>query len=166
MTINRPVEAIILFVLFVLFLVSCDASETKSSITPPQTTNSVPDSEENPAQQLGKASLKGVLRSYTVHKDLPETLFYLALGVGENNEIFPPILVGPREEIGDIIGVTDSEGKIELNNIPPGKYYIIVWAPPYNWEPVIVSPENTLALLFDLQADERLTFDTLFVSWP
>ena len=90
----------------------------------------------------------------------------LAVAVPMELHFDPPVLVGPLVENADIRGFTDSAGMINVFNIPPGKYYIIVWAPPYNWEPVVVSPGDPIPLLIELEADENLAIDTFYVSWP
>jgi hypothetical protein len=168
---GRRVKFILFEGMLLSLLIGCD---TPSSVTvhPP---SNVPDQtattkaapfESQPTSQPGMASLNGMLHSYTVDQDLPETLYYLTRGVGEANDILHPVIVGPLDENDDIRGFTDSDGRLTAVNIPPGRYFVIVWAPPYNWEPVVVSPQDPTPLLIELEADENLTIETFFVSWP
>lgn len=167
--ISQRVAGKLLFgVLFMALLTGCEMPPHSTDRTPsviPSTTTSFL-SEAVPTHQPGMASFVGILYSYTVDLVLQETLFYLTPALGGNNNIVPPVLVGPLVENRDARGFTNAAGQIEVLNIPPGKYYIIVWAPPYNWEPVVVSPEDPTPLLVELGADDHLTFDTLYVSWP
>ena len=124
---------------------------------------------EPPAEILkpdeGKSALNGVLYSYTIHAVIPGTVFYLTRAVGENNDQVPLALLGQQETRGDIAGSTDENGFIELNNIEPGNYYMVVWAP-LNWAVVETEAQNQTPLLITLAANESVNLGIAYISWP
>lgn len=118
-----------------------------------------------PEPEKGKASISGALYSFTSKIRLPGTQAYLTRASGEQGNQLNPVLTGPQPEIGDITFSTDNKGNFELNNIPPGKYFIIVWAP-YSWSVVQKSETDNSALLFDLVADQPKPVGIVVTSWP
>ena len=113
--------------------------------------------------QPGYSSICGILQStYMDPPFIPKTAFYLtrASEVG-----LPAIITGPNIEMGDIQGVSDESGKILLNNVPPGNYYILVWAP-YNWIIAVQSPEDLTPRLFALEPDRQHVLGIIYVPWP
>jgi hypothetical protein len=121
--------------------------------------------EDAPIPERGKASISGALYSFTIHRILPETMFYLTPAVGPDGRSMPIVLIGPETDQGDVRGLSDSFGKFELNNIPPGNYYLLVWAP-YNWEPAGDLKESLSPRLIELEEGDRETLGVLYVSWP
>ncbi len=113
----------------------------------------------------GKASICGTLYSPTSKMVIPGTQIYLTLGGGQDHSEAPPFFVGPLAERGDISLTTDNQGNFSANNVTPGKYYLVVWAP-MTWNPAQVSASDTKPLLFDLQADQKNTCSIVYVSWP
>ena len=118
-----------------------------------------------PSPPSGQASLTGVLYSYTISSAVPGTIFYLTRAIGDDNRTMSPLLTGPNDEIGDIRGMTDAKGQFSLNGIPPGNYYLVVWAP-YNWAPGENSSADHTPRLIELAADQRQPLGTVYVSWP
>jgi len=118
-----------------------------------------------PPPEEGLASLSGALYSYTIHAVIAETMFYLTPAGGENRDSLPPFIAGPREENGDITGRSDPYGNFAFDDIPPGSYFLIVFAP-YNWCPAERSPGDGAALLIRLAAGDRLALGVVYVSWP
>jgi len=92
-------------------------------------------------------------------------MFYLTQAVGNSNSEIPTWLIGPEVEKGDIRGWTDTQGQFALNNIPPGKYYLIVWAP-YDWIPAVKSDNDPSPLLIELSASQRQILGIVYVPWP
>lgn len=117
---------------------------------------------EVPIPEMGSASLSGVLYSYSISCVIPSTVFYLT--EGRANE-YPALLFGPSEESGDIRGISDNMGRFVLTNIPPGQYYLAVWAP-YNWILAVKSPEDAIPQLFVIEPDQRYNFGIVYVPWP
>jgi len=74
-------------------------------------------------------------------------------------------LVGPREEQGDISGTSDGKGWIALNDIAPGNYFLVVWAP-YNWILASESEVDDTPRLITLEPDQQLNLGVIHVSWP
>mgnify|MGYP001133039745 CR=1 FL=1 len=120
---------------------------------------------EAPTPETGKASLRGVLYTFSGHAPVPETIFYLTSAVGETKQDPPSVFVGPREEQGDIQGMSDTEGRIFLNNIPPGNYYLAVWAP-YNWILVVESATDPTPRLIVVEPNQQEDLGTGYLSWP
>lgn len=118
-----------------------------------------------PKPKPGMAAISGALYSYNSEIRIAGTQAYLTLASGENQDELYPVLGGPKPEIGDITFTTDEKGNFELDNIPPGRYFLIVWAP-YSWSPVQISETDNAALLFDLKADQEHPLGVLNVSWP
>ncbi len=116
---------------------------------------------EPPVPAPGKASLIGILYSFTGKGPIPNTVFYLI----KNDRGLPSILVGPRETAGDIRGISDQNGRIVVNNIPPGNYYLAVWAP-YNWIFAVRSERDINPILIKLSPNERLNMGIIYVPWP
>lgn len=122
-----------------------------------------------PAEALipeqGKAALTGVLYSYTINAVIPGTQIYLTPAVGENLDQVPLALVGPQDSRGDIVATTDENGYILMNNLPPGNYYLVVWAP-LNYSIVETADMIQTPLLIQLKADETLQLGVTYLSWP
>ena len=136
--------------------------ETQSSEA---TTLLVEMSSEVPIPEAGKASISGVLYNFSGHDPIPETVFYLTPAVGEGKQDPPHVFVGPREEQGDIQGMSDTQGRIFLNNVPPGSYYLAVWAP-YNWILAVESATDPTPRLIVLEPNQRENLGTVYLSWP
>jgi len=49
--------------------------------------------------------------------------------------------------------------------LPPGEYYLAVWAP-YNWLPVPADATDTMPRVFEVRAGDRLDVGRLEVAWP
>lgn len=156
------------YLLFAFMLASCLSvpAEPNSPLIAqslPETPTSLTLSCVAPLPRPGKASLCGVLRStYMDPPEIPKTAFYLTQAVGGE----PPfILTGPNPEVGDIQGTSDEVGKILLENIAPGYYYLAVWAP-YNWILAVQSTEDMTPRLFIIEPDQQYHFDIIYVPWP
>jgi len=117
-----------------------------------------------PAPIDGMAAISGQLYSYTIQQVIPETGYYLTKTIGSDNAP-PPLIVGPRDDHGDIQGRSDTNGIIYRNDVPPGKYYLIVWSP-YNWAIAQVSETDASPKLIELQSGDRMTLGKIFLSWP
>jgi hypothetical protein len=100
-----------------------------------------------------------------VSRVLAGTFFYLTRGVGEGQRTIPQLLIGPNDDRGDIRGQTDSKGQFALSDIPPGNYFLIVWAP-YNWIPAENSPTDQTPRLIQLAPNQREALGVVIVPWP
>ena len=120
---------------------------------------------EVPTPEAGKASVIGNLYTLSGHGPIPETVFYLTLAVGEVKRELPSVLVGPRKEQGDIQGMSDTQGRIFLRNVPPGNYYLAVWAP-YNWILAVESTTDSTPRLIVVDPNQQEDFETVYLSWP
>ncbi len=118
-----------------------------------------------PNTKNGKAYLRGILYSYTINSNVTGTGIYLTPAVGNNRDEFPTMLVGPQESRGDITTASDLNGKFEFNDIEPGNYYLVVWAP-LSWSVVEYSESDQRPMLIELSADQQLDLGIALVSWP
>jgi len=118
-----------------------------------------------PKLSTGKSVIYGRLLIDDGHQTpLAETALYLTPGIGENGDQLPPLLVGVQE--GDVRGFTDAEGGFAIDDIPPGKYYLIIWAP-LSWIPLhdVYNGQIDIILL-ELQADQILDLGEKAINWP
>jgi len=120
---------------------------------------------EAPFPVPGKASVSGILYSCNISQVIPETSFYLVF-VPEDSNLEPPaVLFGPRPELGDVRGISDEKGRIMLNDVPPGRYYLAVWAP-YNWILTVESPTDLTPRVIELEPNQRKVLGIIYVPWP
>jgi len=118
-----------------------------------------------PTPEKGLASVAGILYSYTEGVIIPDTLFYMTPATGENKDSVPTFLSGPKKEEGDFSGWSDANGLFILNNVVPGNYYIVVWAP-FDWI-IGVKPDNTdTLLLLVLESDNQSNLGVVNFPWP
>jgi hypothetical protein len=136
--------------------VATDSAKTLLTPLPPS---------DAPAPDPGLASLSGALYSYTIHKVISETMFYLTPAGGPDRDAMPAFLAGPDPVRGDITGRSDAYGNFAFTNVPPGSYFLIVSAP-YNWCPAEIGPDDPTARLIRVQAGDRLALGVVYVSWP
>lgn len=165
----RPVASSLLLI-YLLLLTSCTSTPTATFFSSPASLTQVqtPEAELNlvidpPIPEPGKASVSGLLYSFTGKGPIPGTLFYLT-PVGELDDP-PNVLVGPRSDQGDIRGISDDKGQIVLNNVPPGNYYLVVWAP-YNWILAVESETDATPRLIILEPNQRVNLGIIYLSWP
>jgi hypothetical protein len=118
-----------------------------------------------PQPEKGKASISGTLFSFTSQQLLPQTLYYLTPAQGDNNNTPPAFATGPQPEKGDISATSDEKGQFQLNNIPPGNYFLFVWSA-YNWPLAVVSATDSAPRLIELKADQKTLLGVVYVSWP
>ena len=172
---TSPIRIIYAEIFLIAIISACSGQPPTQSISvgpePPglvpleQSIDSLKPPEDTLETDPGTASISGLVYSYTVYRVLPKTLFYLTPAVGENANIVPPLLIGPEEDNGDIKSETNELGQIYLNDIPPGNYYIVVWAP-LNWSIVEYSPTEQTPRLIELKEGDRQALGILYVSWP
>lgn len=118
-----------------------------------------------PLPQPGKASISGVLYSFTLPHVLGKTLFYLTPAVGTDRRQMPNILIGPEDKKGDMRGYTDERGQFALDNVTPGNYYLIVGVP-YNWIPAVISETDETPQLIEISPNQRKPLGIVYIPWP
>lgn len=116
-----------------------------------------------PQPDKGAASISGLLYSTTTSYVLPKTSFYLTSAIGDQNKSLPMVLFGPAGN--DPRGVSDDKGQIELNNIPPGNYFLIVNVPT-DLVPASTSEKEENPRLIQLKADQKYPLGILLIGWP
>lgn len=120
---------------------------------------------EAPEPGEGKASISGVLYLFTDRRLLTATEFFLMPSLGTTEPGSLPAIVAPDPNRGDIIGTSDDTGVISINDVPPGKYYLVVWAP-MNWALAQVSADETTPLVMDLKDGSRNPLGVIYISLP
>ncbi|MCC6457420.1 MAG: hypothetical protein IT328_20865 [Caldilineaceae bacterium] len=117
-----------------------------------------------PAEGFG--SLSAVLWSHGIKQAIFGTQFYLTPADEVDGEFVPPeIYFGPQPENGDVGSKTNLIGQVQLDNIPPGHYYMLVWTV-YNWLSVFQSPDSTEPLLITIEEGDQLELGVLYSNWP
>lgn len=109
---------------------------------------------EAPLPENGKASISGIIFSKYSSTVLSNFRIYLSRAQGPNNDVVPPVLLGPLNDKGDIIGVSDENGIFEFNNLEPGNYYLIVIMP-MTYEVAINSINDDRPKLISLKVNQR-----------
>lgn len=133
-------------------------SPLNSPIATPRPTPTFP----SPAKD--KAAVRGGLMSLATQRPIAETNVYLTLGVGEQGDQPPHVLAGPQEN--DIRGFTDERGWFAIDDVPPGTYILIIWAP-LHWV-VLSTGEGDMATPTSLvlEAGQVLDLGEMRIWWP
>jgi hypothetical protein len=119
-----------------------------------------------PAPKPGRASISGVLYSYSTSAVIPGTAFYLTPAIESEGTYTPPTLYsGPKEANGDVGSFSDDYGRFAIDDVPPGVYYLAVFAP-YDWILAFESQDARMPLQIQLEEGEQLDLELLWLSWP
>jgi len=119
-----------------------------------------------PPPAEGNASISGLLYSYSMNSVIRGTVFYLTPAIEVEGRLVPPTLYsGPQEENGDVAGTSDDYGRFAIDSVPPGVYYLAVWAP-YDWILAFESQDASTPLQIQVEAGDQLDLNQLYVSWP
>jgi len=118
-----------------------------------------------PAPEKGKASISGALYSWSSKMRIAGTYAFITAEPERSADLPDPLIAGPKKEAGDITFTTDEKGNFEVNNIAPGKYIIVVWAP-YTWDFAQVSELDKTTLVLELKADTKNPLGVVYVAWP
>lgn len=116
-----------------------------------------------PKPQYGQATVYGKLVSMMTQIPIAETAVYLTPGIGEHNDLLPPVLVGPQEN--DILAFTDKQGDYIFSDVSPGIYYLVIWSP-VNWVPLSDAIGSGKPLQLVLEENQVLDLGTIIVDWP
>ena len=148
--------------------IEAQSTATQISALSSPLTSPVPSPQPTPTiskPRAGQAAIRGALSSNITQRPIAETLFYLTPGLGEQGDLFPPLLAGPQEK--DIQGYTDKQGWFTLSNVPPGTYYLIIWAP-LSWTPLSYIDGANVGepIPLDLQPDQTLDLGEMITRWP
>jgi len=118
-----------------------------------------------PTPNPGTANVQGIITIKRVLKPLVGTALYLAPGVGKDRSEVPSGFAG--KQVDTIQAFTDKQGGFLFENVPPGNYYIFIWAP-LRW--VLVTEqtegENPSPYLLVVNSDARYNLGQLLVDWP
>ena len=119
---------------------------------------------EAPLPASGKVSVSGLLFAFDISVPLSNINFVLIPAVViDGVPRVPLILTYGNPKDGDILGRTDGRGIFFLENIMPGKYYLLVNYPDHS--EIAVNPDNTSApLLFDFKADTSYPLGVVLIN--
>lgn len=117
-----------------------------------------------PEPQQGMGSIYGVLFSVTNQAPIPNTMVYLIDAGGDEAESLPAIIVGPSSE--DIVLSSDQNGAVVNDSIPPGNYYLVMSAPPYDWAEGYSDAEAKEPLLIQVRENEKTSMGVIYIFWP
>jgi hypothetical protein len=170
----RQRVAPILFTL--LLLAACRATPTPfaspfdspfDSPLSPEANAGAADAPDRSEPEAGMATFSGQLFSTTGRSSIPGTAFYLlpAQPAPPEGEELVLVLKGPDLEAGDVVGTSDADGNFTLTAVPPGEYYLAVWAP-YTWIPIPADATDTMPRVFEVRAGDRLDAGRLELAWP
>jgi len=161
-----------LILLLIVLPAACAGAPTPAPFVSPFDSPLVPEAapaaeSELPEPEAGMATLSGQLFNTTGQSVIPGTAFYLAPAqpAPEAGNDLVLVLKGPDVAAGDVVGKSDDQGNFTLNDVPPGDYYLVVWAP-YNWLPIPADAEDTMPRVFKIRAGDRLDVGRLELVWP
>ena len=112
----------------------------------------------------GKASLSGLLYAFNISVPLSNMDFVLMPAVVVDGVArVPPILTYGNPEDGDVLGKTDGNGVFFLDDILPGKYFLVVNYPDHS--EIAVDPNNTSApLMFEFEVDTSYPLGVVLIN--
>lgn len=139
---------------------------TPGSASPVPAMNDLIDKLESqaPSPKQGKGSIYGVLFSTTNQAPIPNTMVYLIETAGDGSEPLPDIIVGPSSD--DIVLNSNQDGAILNDDIPPGNYYIVMSAPPYDWAEGYSDADAEQPLLIQVRENEKTNMGIIYIFWP
>jgi hypothetical protein len=171
--INQPKRWITLALLASLLFVlaGCWSGGGKTRIQAAQPVSNSPISPSptpTPAPTLarpapGEAAIQGKLIVTGTQQPLSETVFYLTPGIGEQGDE-PPVALGAIQA-QDIQGRTEMDGSFVLTDVPPGNYYMVIWAP-LNWSILPEPDQDETPRLLELEAGQTLNLGEMVIIWP
>lgn len=109
--------------------------------------------------------LMGDLYSLTTQSAIRGTIVYLTPGEGPDGALPPTIYTGAQVEQGDVPTTSDDQGSIVLCDVPPGTYFLVVWAP-YDWLLVMESDTSGVPRHIEVQDGEPQDLGRLELYWP
>lgn len=111
----------------------------------------------------GYSAIKGKLFLKNKSIILSTTTLYLTLGIGENHNQSPVILIGPSEDKGDYVTSTNNNGLFFITDIKPGSYYLVA-SSTNNYS--IIEEINGKPLNIKLEPNQILDLGEVLVSLP
>lgn len=150
----------------VAYPVNSDGTDLSDTVNIQQKTydiNELPVAPDPLTPEEGKGSVSGVMFSASSRFTIPQTLIYLTFGWGDSQEEIPAVFMGPGKN--DIVSQTDENGQFSINNIPPGKYYLLMAAPPYDWALGYIDSELT-PLRVNIEPGTKIASGVVYVYWP
>jgi hypothetical protein len=115
-----------------------------------------------PNVEKSAGAIFGVLFSINYRMTIPDTELFLRI-VNDNDPL--AFITGPDKSRGDIVGISDNQANFVIGNIPPERYWIIVWSP-YGWDLANTSNTDTTPMIVTVQGNSTRNLGVVFVVWP
>jgi len=152
-------------------LIVLESENTPSSTSAPSPT-SVPATSEpslaptaTPSLAPGMGCMTAIALTIGTDAPIPGTRFYLAPALGGDDPHPPVMYAGPDPEKGHVPGTTGEAGEIDLREVPPGRYYLAMWAP-YDWVLAVTARDDETPLLISVEAGSCVELGELWFPWP
>lgn len=113
-----------------------------------------------PQPKIGNAAIGAVVYSPAAQAALTNVEFYFSWNADPSVVSFSD----PDRSRGDIIGQTNSQGQILLDEVAPGSYNLLLRAA--NGWVVVTDLSMGTPILFTFEADQAYPLGVLQVSWP
>lgn len=110
----------------------------------------------------GQAAFTGIAYSVRFENAIPETAWYM---VPAKSLDTPLVLAGPEADEAKYSGKSGADGRITVENLEPGDYFLVIWAP-YGWIPAATAPDGEVPLVISMKAGEQRDFGQLLFPWP
>jgi len=124
----------------------------------------IADNTKAPQPKPGFGTVSGMLFSTgTLQGGIMGTKVYLEKA-DEYNGTFSPLPVSVGPQAGDVVTESNNLGQFQLE-VPPGHYYLSVWAP-YNWLLASSDEKETEPLLVTVEDGKPLDLGLLYLQWP
>ena len=118
-----------------------------------------------PAPASGMGCIVGQAVTVVNGAGIPGTTYYLAPALGDDDPHPPVMYAGPDREQGHVPGTSGAAGEIDLRDVPPGRYYLAIWAP-YDWVLAMASSASEEPLLITIEPDTCTELGQTWFSWP
>jgi len=120
---------------------------------------------EAPIPEKGFGTLTSLVWSTNINQVVGGVQTYLVKADEVDGKFFPPaILRGPKES--DVYGNTNAAGQVQLEKIPPGHYYMMVWTV-YNWlDAFSTTDADAKPTLITVNDGDRLNMGVQYTNWP
>lgn len=110
------------------------------------------------------SSVCGTLLSQTTGRPVSETIILLMRGRQAGEEA-PIMISGANLDVGDLSSTSAADGSFYFEDVPPGTYYLAVWAP-YDWLLVPGLDGDRLPRRIVVKTGASLSLGVVSLQWP
>jgi len=139
---------------------------TDTAPTPlPATRVPSPQPTATPSLTPGLGCLTGRALTIGTGSAIPGTRFYLAPALGDKEPRPPVMYAGPDPKQGHVPGTSGDHGEVDLREVPPGRYYLAMWAP-YDWVLAVAARDDETPLLINIESGSCTELGEIWFPWP